>query len=76
MLNIPEPHGIPTMTFGFNGVPMHVESYDFLLLMNSQVFILHNEIFFPIKNKIYLISCVIIRLDFLSYLRYISCKNY
>ena len=71
MFNISEPHGIPTMIFGFYGVPMHVESYDFLLLMNSQEFILHNETFFPIKNKIYLISCVIICLDFLSYLRYI-----
>jgi len=29
MFNISEPHGIPTMIFGFNGVPMHVESYDF-----------------------------------------------
>ncbi len=34
------------MIFGFYGVPMHVESYDFLLLMNSQEFILHNETFF------------------------------
>jgi len=46
MFNISEPHGIPTMIVGFYGVPMHVESYDFLLLMNSKEFILHNETFF------------------------------
>ncbi len=46
MFNISEPHGIPTMIFGFYGVSMHVESYDFLLLMNSQEFVLHNETFF------------------------------
>ena len=69
MFNISEPHGNPTMIFGFYGVPIHVESYDFFAFNEFQSICLHNETFFPIKNKIYLISCVTICLDFLSYLR-------
>jgi hypothetical protein len=67
MLNFTHPHGLPTMIFGFYGVPTYVESYEFCTYF---LYMKLNQ-FFPIKNKIYMISWIIICLHFLSYIRHI-----
>ena len=74
----------PPRFFGFYGVPTYVESNDFfacnefpsiknstivLLLLTS--YVCKAEHFFPIKDKMFIISWRIICLELLSYLRHI-----
>jgi hypothetical protein len=79
----------PPRFFGFYGVPTYVESYNFfacdefpsiknytIVLLFLTSYVCNTKHFFPIKNKMYIISWRIICLEFLSYLRYIQHKNY